>query len=329
MFLSKRMLNCPTKYESHHLDRHLFKRLTCLIATCFILFACPADAQRSLSHWRRDLDHQLGLYSGQLGQIQGILNSAINVQRRVPSANNVRFSDLIIPTGALILDSQVARSTVRIMINKTQTYVASKMNELYQIQSQLAVIKRQVRNASRTFVYKGTFNDSLPQNQPYIIPNRMGGTRIFKQFMYGRYVESKETQLREINYTNVDHVINETYLENQQIGAFDSKQRIFYEGRKTFWKSIFTNKLQSGCCDRLKPIHTNQMMTRSSTQHILAPVLFHTNARQQPVVINILVTDQGPLHNRFLAHSTIRRGPNLPDIHELMPSPKENFIFFG
>lgn len=280
--------------------------------------------QRSILHWRKDLEYRLSSYQNQRRVIESILVPVINSPATF-SADHVRFSDLIIPAGSLILDDQVARPTIKIMVNKTQTYVASKSNELYQIQSQLEVIKRQVRNSNRTFIYKGTFNDTSPFNQKRIAPTRVTGVRVFKQFMYGRYINSRETQLRRINFTNVDRVINETYLDNQRIGAFDSKQRIFYEGRKVFWRSVFTKQLLSGCCDRLKPMHTSHMMTRSSYQNISSPVLFTSVDHNQPVVIRNLETNLG-LFNRLITHSTIRIAPNLPDIHELLPSFGENYI---
>jgi len=304
----------PSNRESQFVVR---MRSQLLILLMMMLVDSVVLGQRSLFHWKRDLEYRLGSYRNHLDTINSILSSSIyplrdslNGPAKI-SGSSVRFSDLIIPNGALVLGSHVARPTVRIVINKTQTYVNSKMNELYQITSQLDTIKRQLNSGSHRFIYKGLPGRPVPHMNLSIIP----GTWIFKQFAYGHSVRGGRVELGKINFTSVDRVINETYMTNSQLGLLDAQSRVFFEGRKTFWKSSFKRPLRSGCCDRLKPIHTSRMMTRDTSQDVRAPLLFNTNSlyHKTPITIRRLIADR--MYNR-----------NRPDDNGLYQYPPEHLV---
>lgn len=307
-------------------------RLSLIILTFFTIYQnlVHVHSQRSLLHWQRDLEYRLQSYENTRQNLDNLIQSSVisqisqqnipNGARVVSSGGSVRFSDLIIPNGALILESHVARPTLRLMVNKTDYYVNTKFSELRQIQYGLNTIRRQVNDPSRRFVYKGSPNN---QFTPQVNFSRIPGTWIMKQFMYARLVESQQVELTLINNTNVNNVMRDVYMENPRMGARDPQSRLFFEGRKTFWRSVFERPLTSGCCDRLRPLHTSQMMTRSTRQTVEAPVLFHTNDiyNKQPVLIRNLLTPQ--LNNRILAVGLMS---NRPDDSGLITSSEENII---
>lgn len=229
------------------------------------------SAQRNLLHWRRDLEYRLRSYLGHRDTINNILDSSISRPDKIFTARNVRFSDLIVPTGALLMDPQVSRPTVRLLMNKTQGYVSAKMNELYQVKNQLEVIRRQVEDPRQPYIYKG-----LPTRGPRPVV-ALKGTWVFRQFMYGQILSSHRVDVKQVNFTDVDRVINETYMANSELNPYDSQSRLFFEGRKTFWNTLFAGTLRSGCCDRLKPLHTSRMMLRSANQVVAAPIQLQTD----------------------------------------------------
>lgn len=294
-----------------------------------IVFTCGLNlitAQRSLLNWQRDLQYRLNSYRSQRQLVDDVIRSSINSPRqtingttRLIAKDNVKFSDLIIPKGALILDSPVAKPTFRQLVDKTQSYVSSKLKELGQISSQLEAIRRKLSDPSSQFIYKGRPNVPVPQVNSSVIQ----GTRVFKQFQYARLIETKQADLKQINFTSVTKVITETYMDNPKFGLVDSENRLFFEGRKTLWRSVFQRQLKSGCCDRLKPLHTSRMMRKSADQEILAPVMFqsHDPMGRQPVVIRNL--NSASLYNRVLA---VGYRPNQPQDNGIVPSPAENFI---
>lgn len=290
-----------------------------------LLTTSLTSGQRSLLHWKHDLEFRLNSYLSQRQVLNDILLSSIYRESapfgpaRISSSAGVRFTDLIIPDGALVLDPQMAQPIMRIMINKTQSYVNSKLNDLYQINTQLDSIRRRINEPTQQFIYKGQPNSFAPQ----VNFSQVSGTRIFKQFIYGHVIESNQVDLKHINGSNVDKVLNDTYLDMPHFGVRDSQSRLFFEGKKTFWRTVFEKELRSGCCDRMKPLHTNRMMLRSVPQTIAAPVMFHTNDvyNREPVVITNLMTPQ--LYNQDLAVGLIS---NRPDDIGLIPSPPKNLI---
>lgn len=299
--------------------------LSILLCLFIVINTGPVSGQRSLLHWKRDLEYRLNSYLNQRDTIRNIVSSSIHsIQepslgpRKLFTARNVRFTDLIIPAGALVLDPQVARPTVRILMNKTHGYVNNKMNELYQIRNQLETIKRQVDDPRQPYIYKG-----LPTRgpQPSVLLN---GTWIFKQFMYSHVLSSQSVSVKQINYTDVDHVINETYMANPKFNLYDSQSRLFFEGRKTFWNTMFFGTLKSGCCDRLKPLHTDRMMLKSVNQVVMSPILFQTDGLygKEPITIDNLDTNQ--LSNRILVTNPTNQ--NRFDDLTILPSPPQNLI---
>lgn len=276
--------------------------------------------QRNLLHWKHDIEYRLNSYLNQRRVIDDIIASSIystgqvvSGPTKIASAGNVRFMDLIIPTGSLLLDSYIADSTVRILLNKTQGYVNSKMNDLYLMKTQLDTIKRQVDNQERQYIFKGLRGVPTPQINMTIIP----GMTQFKQVAYARSIEAEQVNLRHINYTNVDQVINEVYMDNMTLGTVDAQSRLFFEGRKTFWRTVFVRQLRSGCCDRLRPLHTNRMMIKSLAQDVQAPVLINTNSpyARDLVVIDRLIANS--LYNRVMLPANgvdeIVLAPTLPE----------------
>ena len=302
-------------------------RLVSILCLSLIIFAShQAASQRSLYHWKRDLEYRLTLYKNQHHIIDTIIDSSIYAPRqihagrelRISANGNVRFSDLIIPTGSLTLDSHIAMPTVRIMEAKTRDYVNTKRSELDQILNQLEQIQRQLSDPSRRYIYKGLRGVPQPPNSTM---DTISGTRIFKQVHYAHVVESNLANLKQINYTNVDQVINETYQLNPQFDFFDSQNRLFFEGRKTFWDTVFTRPLKSGCCDRLKPLHTSRMMLRSVPQDVQSPVLLFSRnptRNQQAVAVRQLTANQ--LINRpiIIDPQSMSMG--------LIPTPVSNLI---
>lgn len=298
-----------------------------LLSSLLIVYnTSPVLGQRSLLHWKRDLEYRLNSYLNQRETIRNIVSSSIHSTqepasrgaRKLFTARNVRFSDLIIPNGALVLDPQVARPTVRILMNKTHGYVNNKMNELYQISNQLETIKRQVDDPRQPYIYKGSPSRGP---QPTVLLN---GTWIFKQFMYGQGLTSHRVDVKLINFTDVDHVINETYMTNAKFNLYDSRARLFFEGRKTFWNTSFLGTLRSGCCDRLKPLHTNRMMLRSSNQAVMAPILFQTGDLYGKEVVTIDNLDTNQFLNKILVVNS--SNANRYDDLVLLPSPLVNPI---
>lgn len=305
-----------------------------LVTVAFVLaLVQPILTQRNLLVFKQDLEYRLGSYLNQRRTIDDILTSSISPNQQqqqqqqqvypgltkiAHTGGRIRFTDLIITNGSLILDRHNARPTVRMLVNKTRDYVAAKMNELYQVRSQLDSVKHQID--THQYIYKG-----LPNGPTLPVDNRkiIRGTRLFKQFIYGRAIQSQRIQVAQVNYTNVDHVINETYMANAKVGLLDPQSRLFFEGKKTFWHTTFTGHLRSGCCHRLKPFHTDKMMRKSKYQEILAPIMFHTNDMQHksPIYIRNLTVPQ--MYNRILAFGLIN---NRPDNNGLIPSPPENFI---
>lgn len=312
-------------------NRNLFKLIS-LYCTVFVIFCCfsnnftPINGQRSLLHWKRDLEFRLASYSDHKNTINNILESSIyqaeqsideaSSGRKIVSISNVRFTDLIIQNGSVILDRQIARQTADILVDKTINYLSSKMNELNHMRNQLSVIVRQLQNPPIQYIYKG--NPSLFNNTGLHKFQSIQGTCIFKQLNYARYIESQNLNLRFVNYSNVDQVLKETYMENPDLGQLDSKSRLFFEGRKTFYNTVFGKQLKSGCCDRLKPLHTNRMMTRSTNQNVVAPVLLQLDQEfpLENIFIRNLRTDQ--LVNQILTPT--------PNHGMLVPSQIENVI---
>ena len=188
-----------------------------------------AQAQRSLHHWKHDLEQRIRLYKGRRHAIQNILASSIYPTRddlmlanqnarttvKISSNGNVRFSDLVIPTGSLKLGPHTVRSTVHILVNKTQAYVQAKSNELSHISNQLDTIRRQLDDPSRRYIYKGVRGQPQPH---YNITDVINGTRIFKQVQYAHLIEANNVTLPKINYTDVSRVIDETYMRNTKFG---------------------------------------------------------------------------------------------------------------
>lgn len=311
-------------------NRNLHK-LSLLSCTLFVIISCFSDnftyvnGQRSLLHWKRDLEFRLASYSERKNTINNILESSIyqaeqslneSRGRNIFSVSNVRFTDLILQNGSIILDRQIARQTADILVDKTLNYLSSKMNELNHMRNQLSVIGRQLQNPPIQYVYKG--NPSLFNYTSRNVFQSIKGTRIFKQLNYARYIESQNLNLRFVNYSNVDKVLKETYMENPDLGQLDSKSRLFFEGRKTFYNSVFIKQLKSGCCDRLKPLHTSRMMTRSTNQNVVAPVLLQLD-REFPIeniFIRNLKTNQ--LVNQILAPTS--------NYGSFVPSQIENVI---
>lgn len=304
--------------------------LTTLLFLTGPLFV-QSGAHRNLLHWKHDLEYRLDSYLNQRDKINQILASSIHPSRVVqnvgPSrptllAGNVRFTDLIIPEGGLIFEQHLAKPTVRILVNRTAGYVNSKMNELYQAGSQLDIIKRQLSDPNQRFIYKGLPNVPAPPINLTTLP----GTRVFKQFLYGRSIQSGHVELTFVNYTNVDQVLNATYMQNTELQLHDSKSRLYFEGKKTFWRTAFSKDLKSGCCDRMRPLHTNRMMIRRADQDVMAPIMFQSNSpfNREIVMINQLSANQ--MYNRFLMLGLT--GNPIED-NGILPSRWENFINLG
>lgn len=300
-----------------------------------LLFS-PAEAQRSLGHWKHDLEQRLSIYQNHLNAIHNIISSSINPigPIRVPSRHTLRFSDLIIPGHSLQLDSSMGPGAAQILAEKTHNYVTAKTSELNQIQHQLESIRIQLDHSANQYIYKGQRYG--PQQVPRNYSMPILGTRVFKQAQYVNFVESRNITLKYINNTNVDRVIDDTYLRNTKFPVRDSKGRPYFEGRKTFWNTVFLRELESGCCGRLKPLDTTKMMLRSIPQRVEAPVLIQPGGRahnagqllSSTALIRQLTVTQ--LHNRHVAlNPTLPpRGQRLaPGDIGLLPSPPpENFI---
>lgn len=284
------------------------------------------NSQRNLLHLRRDLEYRLNSYLNERAQLSKILESSIYPSQLVGGQQlqgpfavaQVRFSDLVIPSGSLILERHIAQPTIRILVNKTKSYVNSKMNEIYQVQSQLDNVKRQI--GSQQYIHKGYPNGPRSQLEN---PNVITGVRVFKQFQYGQLIEGGKVDVRSVNGTDVSKVLNETYMAYADMGLVDPQSRLFFEGRKTFWHTVFTGNLRSGCCDRLKPLHTDRMMTRHSNQNVVPPILINSSdiSRQQPALIRNLTCAQ--IHNRLI--DTIPVGDR-PDEYAFKPSQMDNQI---
>lgn len=293
-----------------------------------------SEAQRSLQHWKRDLEHRIRIYEDHQNAIHNIIASSIyapsrdNIRLgepiRVSSNGNVRFSDLIVPAGALKLSSHLVGPTVHILVNKTKSYVNAKANELWHIQSQLVTIISQLDDPGQQYIYKGVRGAPQPQNN---FTHVIMGTRVFRQAQYAHSIEAKAVSIAKINSTDVSRVIDDTYLRNTKLGVYDRQHRLFFEGRKTFWNTVFSKPLKSGCCDRLKPIHTSRMMMRSTDQDVLAPILVHSRVSPLPgsaAIIRQLSTKY--LYNRPI--DLTPRPPSRPDDIGILPPTvaPNNFI---
>lgn len=251
-----------------------------VIINCLLNFK-PVEGQRSLLHWKRDLEFRLGSYQDRRATIDNILASSIekveqrieNSIARVVSGSNIRFSHLIVQNGSIILNSNIAKWTADNLVAKTRTYVSSKENELSQMRAQLIAIGQQLDDLNQDYIYKGSPSSNYDASRQNMFRS-VAGTRLFKQFNYARLIDSNQAVLKQVNYTDVDYVLKETYMENPNVGILDSKSRLFFEGKKTFYNTAFKGQLRSGCCDRLKPLHTSRMMRRSINQNVQAPVLF-------------------------------------------------------
>lgn len=295
--------------------RNIFKLLLIctVIINCFPYNFTFVNGQRSLLHWKRDLELRLDSYLQRKAALDHILASSIyqaeqsiNENRaRINSGSNIRFTDLIVQNGSIILDRQVARPTARLLFDKALTYVSSKVNEVNHLRNQLSVISRQLANPPQEYIYKGTpFSLNITTQNNYQI---IRGTRIFRQLNYARRLASNQLDLKLINYTDVDYVLRETYMENPNLGQLDPRSRIFFEGRKTFFNTVFTKSLRSGCCDRLKPLHTSRMMTRSTPQNVLPPVLL--NLKKQTPFEQIFILN---IKTNQLVNSILNLGSNVP-----------------
>lgn len=295
-----------------------------LLLTCLSigLVATSVEGQRNLLHLRHDLEFRLGSYYNQRRHIDDILASSIypshqNFDRPISATfpvSQVRFSDLIIPQGSLLLDRHIAQPTVKILANRTRSYVESKMNELYQVQSQLEHVRRQVE--SQQYIYKGF---PPAQLSPKSHTNFITGTRVFKQFGYAQLIDSDRVDAATINNTHVDRVLNETYMVNADLNLVDPQSRLFFEGRKTFWRTEFSGKLRSGCCNRMRPLNTDKMMTRHSIQEVNAPVMMHSNnsfGGESALIRNLT---SGQFYNRLLV-------PSQFSDNGLLPTTAENLI---
>lgn len=309
----------PIKMSVKNLTNSLMLFISYVIVICYLFDT--ATAQRSLHHWRRDLEHRLTQYNNHRNIISNIISSSIyatqapqiNAPIVINSNGNVRFSDLIIPHGALVFDGFPAQRSVKIMRDKTQSFVGSKMNELNQIQGHLEDIHRKLQNEQ--YIYKThRYNNTRQQY-------RILGPRVFKQVPHAHQVTSYNVTLAQINFTNVDKVISDTYMLHPKFNLVDSENRLFFEGRKTFWNAVFMRPLKSGCCDRLKPLHTSRMMLRSMNQDVHAPIMIHSRdpqMGQQSAIIRQLSTNQ--MFNSVL---------NLTNPGQMMRidmSPPENLI---
>lgn len=299
--------------------RNIFK----LLLICTVITDCYVNGQRSLLHWKRDLEYRVDSYLQRKTALDTILASSIyeaeqsiNESRaRIVSGSNIRFTDLIVQDGSLLLDRNVAQSTASLLFDKTLTYVSSKVNEVNHLRNQLSVIGRQLANPPQQYIYKGSpslFNVTN-QNGYQLIR----GARVFRQLSYARKISSDQLDLKLINYTDVDYVLRETYMENPNLGQLDSKSRLYFEGRKRFFNTVFTKSLRSGCCDRLKPLHTSRMMTRSTPQKVLPPVLLRL--KQQIPFENIIIKN---IQTNQLVNSKLA----ITNFGSLAQSPFENVM---
>jgi hypothetical protein len=303
-----------------------------------------ASAQRSLHHWKRDLEHRLSIYQGHRNVINEIIASSIYPARddllvngpvRVSARGNVHFSDLIILDGALRLGPSMVPNAVKILADKTRAYVAAKTNQLNEIKNHLDSILRQLDDPANQFIYKGSKGLPHVQNHNFSQATIIRGTRVFKQAQYARLVAVSNATLKHVNQTDVDRVIDDTYMRNTKFAVRDSKGRPFFEGRKIFWNTVFTKELESGCCGRLQPLDTSRMLLRSPDQQVHAPVLIRTGAAgaassftDPPALIERLSARQ--LYNRHIVLNqrlpppSVRLAPG--DIGLLAAPPPENFI---
>lgn len=289
---------------------------TKLALLCFLLgtLCNLVYAQRSLLHWKRDLEHRLRLYEDNRNQINQIIASSIISQTSSPAsvigapgptfvASNVHFKDLIVTDGSLQFEQPVAQASVNVMRNKTGGYIGSKMSEVYEITSDLGNINRHIDRERGRFIYKGS---RRAPNQPvplYHNGTRILGRRIFRQIGHIHAVRSPDIYLKRVNASDVDRVLAETYMENPKMRLEDSQGRLYFEGTKTFWNTVFLGQLRSGCCDRMKPLHTNRMMIRSQHQEVLAPILVRSapNARNSSSVIIKKLSAQRISSRNFMA----------------------------
>lgn len=289
-------------------------------------------AQRSLLHWKRDLENRLKLYETRRNEINQIIASSIVSQRRLPPsiadsgqrptfvASNVHFTDLIVSDGSLRFEQQVAQQTVNVMLNKTAGYIGSKMSEVYEITSNLGNIRRNIVESRARFIYKGSPRLS---NQPaplYYNTTRISGLRVFSQVGHIHAVNSQRVEVSRINATDVNQVLAETYMENPSLSLEDPQGRLYFEGTKTFWNTTFLGQLRSGCCDRMRPLHTSRMMLRSKIQEVSAPILVRSASQpgpnRDPVVIRRLMS----------ARLTSRRMLATPRPGSLLVSPISSSI---
>lgn len=292
------------------------------------------EAQRSLHYLKRDLEYRMRLYQEHHMAVRNIIASSIYAppanlhlnapEVRVSSQGNVRFSDLIIPAGALRLSPHIVEPTVHILVNQTKLYADAKATELVQVRQQLDAIVGQLNEPSRQYIYKGQRGEPQPQNNR---THLITGSRLFKQAQYVQLVEAKSISVPRINKTDVSRVVDSTYFRNLTINPFDAQGRLFFEGRKTFWNSVFTRPLRSGCCGRLKPLDTDRLMLRQAAQRVEAPIVIHSlesRRHSSPAIIRQLSAPQ--LFERSI--ELVPAGANRP--HDLVlrapTAPPNNFI---
>lgn len=240
-----------------------------IVLTCVLLWAGAATGQRSILHAKYDLEYRLGEYERRRVELQNIIGSSL-ITAKPLHIEGVSFSNLIIPEHALILDSHIAQPTVRSIIGKTQQYVSQKMAELSVVRGRYGKLLDQVTAKNQSFIYKSPQSSAVPQV--------IQGRRQFNNFQFARAIDALGVKLHTINRTNVNQIMQQTYLEQPKLELYDSKKRLYFEGRKTMWRAEFKAALHSGCCDRLRPLHTSRMMIRGIDQAVAGPIAFVQNA---------------------------------------------------
>lgn len=270
------------------------------------------------------------------------LNNLVNKNHQITGTGY--FNKLVVSQGSLILTRQVSPATHHVLDNKTRNYVSSKLTEVQRIQNVIDSIQRTLKDPNKAFVYKGNHQQKHPNShlyqsqQHHLGPygNRQtngaivfSGKKLFNQFAYANSITSNRVDLKSINNSYVERVLDRAYMKHYQHSLFDSQKRLYFEGSKTISSSVFLNDLHSGCCGRLKPIHTDRLLTKSSNQTIPATVYLltphhqrhHRQAGLPPpthVSINTLNFDQLLERTLTLGLTKTRSGLKLLKI---LPSP--------